>query len=157
MIGRRRTDRRTWLAALAATLLMTAGMMTPACAGVQIGLDIVAPPALVPIPSSPVEYAPSLGANYFFYGQRYYVFADGGWYAASAYNGPWVAIAPALVPLPVLGVPVRYYRVPPTAWAGWRRDRPPQWDTASRRPPEASPQHHAFHGAPHREPERPRG
>src|SRR6266542_1140106 len=37
--------------------------------------------------------------------------------------------APAYVPAPILYVPVRYYRVPPPAWRGWRREAPPRWES----------------------------
>ena len=71
------------------------GAPSPGRAGVSvnIGIDLPAPPQLVPVPASPVMYAPGTPANYFFYGGRYYVFASGVWYASPGYNGPWVAIA----------------------------------------------------------------
>jgi hypothetical protein len=72
----------------------------------------------------------SVGANYFFYGGRYYVFADDVWYASSGHDGPWVAVGPGLVPAPLLAVPIAYYRFPSRAWGAWRRDRPPRWEAA---------------------------
>ena len=95
---------------------------------VHIGVNLPAPPRLVAVPSAPaVTYAPSVRANYFRYGSRYYVY-DGGWYVSRGYNGPWAVIAPEYVPRPILAVPVRYYRRPPPDWRGWRRDAPPRWE-----------------------------
>jgi hypothetical protein len=74
---------------------------------------VVAPPQLVVVPGSPVFYAPSASMNFFAYGGRYYTFHEGAWFVATTYGSPWVAIAPAKVPRPVLTVPVAYYRVPP--------------------------------------------
>jgi hypothetical protein len=74
---------------------------------------VVAPPQLAVVPGSPVFYAPSASMNFFAYGGRYYTFHEGAWFVATTYGSPWVAIAPAKVPRPVLTVPVAYYRVPP--------------------------------------------
>jgi hypothetical protein len=74
---------------------------------------LAAPPPVVVVPGSPVYYAPAVSFNYFVYGGRYYTFHDGAWFAARAYNGPWVFVAPPHVPAPVLAVPVAYYKVPP--------------------------------------------
>lgn len=67
-------------------------------------------------------------ANYFFYGAQYYAFVGGTWYVSAGYNGPWVIVAPELVPRPILAVPVGYYRVLPLAWRAWGRDAPPRWE-----------------------------
>lgn len=74
---------------------------------------VVAPPQLVVVPGSPVFYAPGASMNFFAYGGRYYTFHEGAWFVATTYGSPWVAIAPAKVPRPVLTVPVAYYKVPP--------------------------------------------
>jgi hypothetical protein len=95
---------------------------------VNIGIDLPAPPELVPVPGAPVMYAPGAPANYFFYGGGYYVFTGGVWYVGRAFNGPWVALAPEYVPRPILAVPVRYYRLPPPAWKAWRREAAPRWE-----------------------------
>jgi hypothetical protein len=60
-----------------------------------------------------VFYAPGASINFFAYGGRYYTFHEGAWFVATTYGSPWVTIAPAKVPRPVLAVPVAYYRVPP--------------------------------------------
>lgn len=125
----RRTSTRV-LTAVIVALLVTAIAVRPGAASVRLGFELSAPPVLVPIPASPVRYAPSVGANYFFYGGSYYVYADDAWYAGAGYDGPWLAVAPELIPLPLLGVPVGFYRFPPHRWDGWRRDRAPHWDGA---------------------------
>ena len=78
------------------------------------------PPQLVVVPGMPVYYAPGGNFNYFVYGGRNYVFHNGAWFYATAYNGPWTYIALEHVPQPVLSVPVQYYRVPPGhSKSGW--------------------------------------
>ena len=132
MHTRRRVGGGIGLAALA----MLVVSLATATAGVRLGFEVVVPPPLIAIPSSPVQYAPSVAANYFFYGGRYYVFADDVWYASSGYDGPWLAVAPGLVPPPLLTVPIAYYRFPAPAWGPWRRDRPPRWEAAYIRHPD---------------------
>jgi hypothetical protein len=147
---RRRISGSMGLAALA--MLLASLASTPAIAGVRLGFDVLAPPLLVPIPASPVQYAPSIGGNYFFYAGRYYAFTDDVWYASSGYDGPWLALAPELVPVPLLAVPISYYRLPPRYWAPWRRDRPPRWEETrirhpdERRGPERSDVHREHRG-----------
>lgn len=118
------------LAIAAGFALMAAG---PAAAdGVRIGVSVpvpapptvvvtpprppvvvAAPPQLVVVPGSPVFYAPGASMNFFAYGGRYYTFHEGAWFVAKTHGRPWVTIAPASVPRPVLAVPVTYYKVPP--------------------------------------------
>jgi hypothetical protein len=100
---------------------------TSANVSVGIGINFLAPPPLVAVPSSPVMYAPSVSFNYFSYGGQFYVFTNGAWYVGPGYNGPWMVIATAAVPAPILAVPVRYYRAPPPAWRSWHREAPPPW------------------------------
>jgi hypothetical protein len=95
--------------------------------GVSIGINMPVYPELVPVPGYPVYYAPRLSSNYFFYDGMYWVYYGDNWYASSWYNGPWGLVGPAYVPLYVLRVPVRYYRVPPGYFRGWRPDAPPRW------------------------------
>jgi hypothetical protein len=96
------------------TILMLFGVpsLGHAQVTVNIGINLPAPPQLVPVPATPVMYAPSVGANYFFYGSEYYVFANGGWYVSPRHNGPWTLLAPEFVPRPILMVPVQYYGSP---------------------------------------------
>ncbi len=113
------------------TLLVLAGAV-PVHAQVRVGIDIgiqlPGPPALVPIPGIPVYYAPRAPANVFFYAGQYWAFANSGWFVGPTWNGPWGVVAPVYVPAPLLGVPVRYYAAPPPQWKQWHRDAPPHWD-----------------------------
>ena len=95
--------------------------------GVSIGINLPVYPELVPVPGYPVYYAPRVNSNYFFYDGMYWVYQRDNWYASSWYNGPWGLVAPEVVPLFVLRVPVRYYRRPPAYFRGWRSDAPPRW------------------------------
>ncbi|HET8539150.1 MAG TPA: hypothetical protein VFL83_04695 [Anaeromyxobacter sp.] len=94
---------------------------------VQIGVHVPAYPRLVRVPGYPVYYDPRATSNYFFYDGAYWVFAGDTWYVSSWYAGPWYAVAPDVVPVYVLRVPVRYYRVPPPYFRAWRADGPPRW------------------------------
>jgi hypothetical protein len=96
--------------------------------GVSIGINIPVYPRLVRVPGHPVYYAPGLQANFFFYDGMYWVYQGDTWYASAWYNGPWSLVAPEVVPLYVLRIPVRYYRSPPPYFRGWRPDAPPHWD-----------------------------
>ena len=121
--------------------MLLAGLMPPAASaavgvsvgisvpGVQIGINVPAYPELQPVPEYPVYYAPGLPANYFFYDGLYWVYANDAWYSSSWYNGPWYLAEPAVVPVYVLRVPVRYYRVPPPYFGGWAVAEPPRWGT----------------------------
>ena len=116
-----------------AALLVTT-IAVPAHAQVRVGIDIgiqlPAPPVLVAIPEVPVYYAPRAPANVFFYAHQYWAFAKDGWYVGPSWSGPWVVVEPAHVPMPILQVPVRYYSAPPSKWKEWRREAPPQWSAA---------------------------
>lgn len=120
--------RRAILTGVMAIALACWAGPSQAAVSVNIGINLPGPPALVAVPSTPVQYAPGVGANYFLYGGQYYVFANGAWYVAPRYNGPWVVVAPQFVPRPLLTVPVGFYRVPPPQWRGWRRDAAPHWE-----------------------------
>lgn len=95
---------------------------------VSIGINVPAYPQLVAIPGYPVYYAPRLQANFFFYDGLYWVYQDDYWYASEWYNGPWWVVAPEIVPVFILRIPVRYYRHPPPYFIGWRPDAPPRWE-----------------------------
>lgn len=95
---------------------------------VDIGIHLPAPPRLVIVPEvRAVQYVPSAPANLFFYDGQYWAFANGGWHVSRGYNGPWIVIAPNIVPRPVLLVPVNYYHVRPGHWNQWQRQQPPRW------------------------------
>ena len=127
-------DRRTFFTTTVLGGLASAGIagfprIGESAVDIHVGVSLPAPPRFVVVPGAPaVAYAPSVRANYFRYGNRYYVYENGGWYVASGYNGPWAVIEPAYVPRPILAVPVRYYRRPPSEWRSYRRDAPPHWD-----------------------------
>jgi len=95
--------------------------------GVNIGINLPTLPELVPVPGSPVYYAPQVNTNYFFYDGMYWVFQNNNWYASSWYNGPWGFVSPEIVPQFILGVPVRYYRRPPGFFHGWAPNAAPHW------------------------------
>jgi hypothetical protein len=95
--------------------------------GVQIGIQVPAYPRLVRVPGYPVYYAPAASTNYFFYDGAYWVFHGDSWYVSSWYAGPWYVVAPEQIPVFLLRVPVRYYRVPPPYFRPWRADAPPRW------------------------------
>src|ERR1700675_3829445 len=112
-----------WSAA-PATAQVSIGIGFP---NVSIGVNLRLYPELVQVPGYPVYYAPRLQSNYFFYDGMYWVYERDNWYASSWYNGPWGHVAPEVVPLFVLRVPVRYYRQPPVYFRGWRADSAPRW------------------------------
>jgi len=95
--------------------------------GVSIGVNVPTYPQLVQVPGYPVYYAPGLNSNYFFYDGMYWIFQGNNWYASSWYNGPWSLIGPEAVPVYLLRVPVRYYRVRPPYFRGWQVNAPPHW------------------------------
>jgi hypothetical protein len=85
---------------------------------------ITTPPQLVVVPGTSGSYAPDVPADYFFYKGRYYTVANGAWFTAPAYNGPWVVIQIGKVPPPVLSIPVEYYKIPP---GHLKKAGPPPW------------------------------
>jgi hypothetical protein len=126
------------LQALVISSLLAAATCAPAVAqvgigigiglpGVSIGINLPVYPDLVRVPGYPVYYAPRLEANFFFYDGLYWVYAHDGWYASRWYNGPWDMVAPNIVPMYLLRVPVRYYRLPPPYFRSWSREAPPRW------------------------------
>jgi len=107
-----------------ATAQVGIGIVSP---NVSIGINLPLFPELVPVPGYPVYYAPRLDVNLFFYDGMYWVFHDDNWYVSSWYNGPWWLVEPEFVPLFILRIPVRYYRLPPAYFRGWRSNAPPRW------------------------------
>src|SRR5262249_51429102 len=39
----------------------------------------------------------------------------------------WVFVEPVYVPVPLLVIPISFYRIHPVYWRGWAVDAPPQW------------------------------
>ena len=103
--------------------LVTVGAVLYALdAGAQVSVNInvgpppivfQAPPPVVIVPNTPVYYVPDISYNVFVFEGRYYSFHEGAWFLASSHRGPWVVVPVERVPRAVVGVPVRYYRVPP--------------------------------------------
>ena len=118
---------RIVIVALVAVALVGSVGAGRATAGLNIDFNLIAQPQLVVVPGTPVAYAPTVPANYFFYNGQYYLFTDGGWFVAGGYNGPWLALSPAYVPRALLTVPVNYYRAAPRQWQHWHRAQPPRW------------------------------
>lgn len=116
-----------WIAFWPATSAVAQVSVGIALPGVSIGFNVPVYPELVRVPDYPVYYAPRMDANFFFYDGMYWVFQRDNWYASSWYNGPWDFVAPQVVPLYVLRIPVRYYRNPPAYFRGWQRNAPPRW------------------------------
>lgn len=85
---------------------------------------VTTPPQLVVVPGTPVSYAPSVPTDYFFYNGRYYTVANGAWFTAPAYNGPWAVITIGQIPPPILAVPGEYYKIPP---GHLKQKGPPPW------------------------------
>jgi hypothetical protein len=93
----------------------------------DVDVDLPAFPEMLPVPDSPVYYAPSVDSNYFYYDGLYWDFYNDGWYSSPWYNGPWSYVDPVYVPTYVLWVPIAYYHRPPHYFHAWHRDRPPRW------------------------------
>jgi hypothetical protein len=84
---------RVVLLSAAAAMLVTATSATAQDVKINIGLGVpplvlTAPPQLVMVPGTPVNYAPDVSANLFCYKGRYYTVANGAWARAPAYSGP---------------------------------------------------------------------
>jgi hypothetical protein len=116
-----------WMLLWSVTSAMAQVSVGIAVPGVSIGINQPVFPELVLVPGYPVYYAPRLPSNFFFYDGMYWVFLADSWYVSSWYNGPWWLVAPEVVPLFILRIPVRYYRDPPVYFRGWRSDVPPRW------------------------------
>jgi hypothetical protein len=114
---------------LVLAILLLAASAFPVAAQEYRDIDVDLPeyPEMVPVPDSPVYYAPNVDSNYFFYDGLYWDYYNDGWYSSAWYNGPWAFVDPIYVPTYVLWVPIRYYRRAPAYFRGWRNDRPPRW------------------------------
>ncbi len=110
--------------AASSAVQMSVGIGLP---NVNIGVNVSTYPEFVLVPGYPVYYAPQMEANFFFYDGLYWVYQDDNWYESSWYDGPWWLVDPYEVPLFLLRVPVRYYRMPPAYFIGWQYDASPRW------------------------------
>ena len=107
----------------ALTLGAAVSLVRPSSADVHVGVNvgipappsivIESPPRLVIVPDSPVTYAPDLPYSYFFFDGRYWVYDNGRWFSASAYNGPWTYVTVQHVPPPIVQVRYKVKKVPP--------------------------------------------
>ncbi|HEY1393964.1 MAG TPA: hypothetical protein VFV25_11335, partial [Methylibium sp.] len=132
--------RRRFIALCISLLCAATAAPAHAFVSVSIGINVPVYPQMVVVPGYPVYYAPTLGANFFFYDGMYWVLEDDNWYMSSWYNGPWVIVEPDYVPYYVLRVPVRYYMAPPPYFRGWQPSAPPRW--GNRWGPRWEQQHH---------------
>jgi hypothetical protein len=121
------------LAVMLALVVAAEAMPPGASAEVSVNVNIgppppaymVAPaPTFVVVPGTIVYYAPTVGYNYFYYGGLYYTNHRGAWFYTKRHGGPWVFVAPARVPGPLLAVPAHYYKVPP---GHLKKGGPPAW------------------------------
>jgi len=112
---------------LAALLVLSP--IFPAAAQEYYDIDVDLPqyPEMVPVPDSPVYYAPEVDSNYFFYDGLYWDYYNDAWYSSPWYNGPWSLVDPIYVPTYLLWVPIHFFHRVPSYWRGWRVDRPPRW------------------------------
>jgi hypothetical protein len=113
--------------AIAALLYFASILPAAAQTYYDIDVDLPAYPEMLPVPDSPVYYAPAVDSNYFFYDGNYWDYNNDGWYTSPWYNGPWQYVDPVYVPTYVLWVPIRYYRRPPGYFHNWNPVRPPRW------------------------------
>jgi hypothetical protein len=134
--------RRRFIALCISLLCAATAAPTHAAVSVSIGINVPVYPQMVVVPGYPVYYAPTLGANFFFYDGMYWVLQGDNWYMSSWYNGPWAIAEPAYVPYYVLRVPVRYYRAPPPYFRGWQPSAPPRW--GNHWGPQWEQQHHGW-------------
>jgi hypothetical protein len=115
-------------------------------ASVDFGIHLGSPPQFMPVPETPVSYAPTVGANLFLYDGQFFAFRGGVWFAGPGYQGPWSEVRPEYVPRPILAVPVGYYHERPREWAHWRHEAPPRWNsTWGRHWEERRPERHVVY------------
>ena len=112
---------------LAALLFLSSILPAAAQEYYDIDVDLPQYPEMLPVPDSPVYYAPSVDSNYFFYDGVYWDYYGDRWYASPWYNGPWSYVDPIYIPTYVLWVPIRYYHKHPGYWHGWNTNGPPRW------------------------------
>ena len=113
------------LAAMPAAPAMAQVSLSFNTPGLSIGVNIPTYPDFAQVPDYPVYYTPGLATNLFYYDGMYWLLEGDSWYASTWYNGPWQSVDSQGVPLFVLRVPVRYYRVQPAYFRGWQSDAPP--------------------------------
>jgi hypothetical protein len=110
------------------SLSLLLGPITTLQAQTRLDISISSYPSLILIPGYPVYYDPAQQLNYFFYGGRYWVFHEDGWYYSSWYNGPWIPMEADLVPVFIWRIPLRYYHHRPAYFQGRNANEAPPWD-----------------------------
>lgn len=136
----------SWIIAAVALFSLSGVLVSPADAGVHVGIGInisppppvvlSAPPEVVYIPGSYVYYAPNAGVDILFYHGFWYRPYGERWFRARDYNGPWAFIDSRRVPGPVLNLPPDYRRLAVrdripygqlrSNWRHWEKER--HWD-----------------------------
>lgn len=126
---------------LGAALLAAA---SPLAADVDINVNIGLPavvldsePELAVVPGTYIYFIFGRSDDFFFY--RGYWWRPHGkkWFRATGYNGPWVVIAPRLVPAPFFRLPAGWRTLPPgharlkwnevrNGWKQWEKEK--RWD-----------------------------
>jgi hypothetical protein len=99
-------------------LFALSGIMNPgkADAGIDVNVNIGFPPAimipaapeLVLIPKTNSYIIPDIDVDIIFHNGYWYRPHRGYWYRADSYNGPWINIVPAKIPVALLELPPDY-------------------------------------------------
>ncbi len=114
---------------------------------VNIGLpDVVldSEPELTYIPGTYVYFIPDRSDDFFFYQGYWWRPYQGRWFRGTGYNGPWVVVAPRMVPRPFLRLPEGWRTLPPgharlkwvevkSGWKQWEREK--RWDNRPEKQP----------------------
>jgi hypothetical protein len=104
-------------------VLALSGIMNPgkADAGIDVNVNIGFPPAIV-IPAAPevvlipginAYFIPDIDVDIIFHNGYWYRPHKGNWFRATSYNGPWINIVRAEIPVALLKLPPDYRHVPP--------------------------------------------
>ncbi len=134
-----RTRKMVWILTALFGALLTVSGITEAMAGVEVNVNIGAPPVLVTpapppvvvapasppvlmmpapppvvvIPGTYVYAVPDVEVNILFYHDYWYRPYEGRWYRARSYNGPWAYLAPSRVPRALIELPPDHHMIPP--------------------------------------------
>lgn len=115
---------------IVAVSLIAVAFARPACARVDVGINIgvppppppvvfQSPPDVVVIPRTQVFYVPSAtDYDMYRYGPYWYINRDGYWYRSRAYGGPFNVVAYDRLPHAIVVVPTGYRHHPPHPHGG---------------------------------------
>ncbi|MFA5794463.1 MAG: hypothetical protein WC980_05280 [Candidatus Brocadiia bacterium] len=70
-------------------------------------------PGMVLMPSMAGVYYARDGYNLFFYTDSWYYYWGGYWFIGSSFNGPWVYVEPARLPVMMTRIPPGHLKTPP--------------------------------------------